>query len=590
MKKKSRNIKLGELQSTAICGNDIMSTVLYVSGISIGICGVYAPIILLIVGLLLFIYKGVYREVVETLPINGGAYNVLLNGTSKKVAATAGILTVLAYVATSVISSRSAVEYLTTVFDLPNLNLGFITLSPIVWISVLILLFFTFLIINGVKDSAKVATVIFGFHLITLISFVVLGFIFIATNPSQFSVNIQHTQNLFSDKSLILVLFLGFSASLLGMSGFESSANFIEEQKKGVFKKTLRNMFIGVLIFSPLVSFITLNITTVNDINTYKDYLLSNDALIIGGKFFQYVIVIDAFFVLCGAVLTSFIGVSGLINRMSLDEVLPLQLSKINTKGSFPRIIFLFSFLCISILLITGGDLLSLGGVYGISFLSVMSLFAISNIILKITRPDLKRYYKFPMFLVILAAFATMTGVVGSIILDFKNLLFFLLYFIPVFAFVRIYASRHKIMLTIHKLTKNSEKFNELTDKLLNHFTQKKYLVFIHKPNKLFEILKYINTNETGHTVILLHCKDKTDEANRETWKELKEIIPLIPKAGIFSHLHLQLEEIDGPFVPKTINLAAKKYKIAKNHIFIGSIHHEYNFDYEKVKGVRIIM
>jgi hypothetical protein len=39
--------------------------------------------------------------------------------------------------------------------------------------------------------------------------------------------------------SLVTALFLGFSAAMLGISGFESSANFVEEQQPGVFPKTL---------------------------------------------------------------------------------------------------------------------------------------------------------------------------------------------------------------------------------------------------------------------------------------------------------------------------------------------------------------
>ena len=40
-----------------------------------------------------------------------------------------------------------------------------------------------------------------------------------------------------------LALFFGFSTAMLGVSGFETSANFVEEKKSGVFPKTLRNMW-----------------------------------------------------------------------------------------------------------------------------------------------------------------------------------------------------------------------------------------------------------------------------------------------------------------------------------------------------------
>ena len=95
--------KLNELQSTAICGNDISSSCLYVSALTIGYAGQYAWISLLFVGIVLFLFRKIYGEVVGALPLNGGAYNVLLNTSSKKMASIAAILTVLSYMATAVI-------------------------------------------------------------------------------------------------------------------------------------------------------------------------------------------------------------------------------------------------------------------------------------------------------------------------------------------------------------------------------------------------------------------------------------------------------------------------------------------------------
>jgi hypothetical protein len=48
-------------------------------------------------------------------------------------------------------------------------------------------------------------------------------------------------------------IFFGFSAGLLGISGFETSANFVEEQKPGVFAKTLRNMWFIVSVYNPII-------------------------------------------------------------------------------------------------------------------------------------------------------------------------------------------------------------------------------------------------------------------------------------------------------------------------------------------------
>jgi hypothetical protein len=41
------------------------------------------------VAVVLFLFRKIYGEVVETIPLNGGAYNVLLNTSSKKLASVA---------------------------------------------------------------------------------------------------------------------------------------------------------------------------------------------------------------------------------------------------------------------------------------------------------------------------------------------------------------------------------------------------------------------------------------------------------------------------------------------------------------------
>ena len=70
-------------------------------------------------------------------------------------------------------------------------------------------------------------------------------------------------------------LFYGFSSAMLGVSGFETSSQFIEEQKPGVFVKTLRNMWWGVLVFNPLLSLISFAALDVEDIVSHKDMVLA---------------------------------------------------------------------------------------------------------------------------------------------------------------------------------------------------------------------------------------------------------------------------------------------------------------------------
>ena len=103
--------RLGQWLATAICGNDITSSCLYVSGIVIVYAGALAPLALLLAAGVLYLYRKIYTEVVEALPLDGGAYNALLNCTRKFDASFAACLTLLSYLATAVISAKTAAEY-----------------------------------------------------------------------------------------------------------------------------------------------------------------------------------------------------------------------------------------------------------------------------------------------------------------------------------------------------------------------------------------------------------------------------------------------------------------------------------------------
>jgi len=166
----SKHSLLNQWLATAIVGNDLLSSCLYVVGLTFSSAGPMAPICLVVVACMLYLFRWVYSEAVGALPIDGGAYTILLNSTSKHVAATAACLTLLSYVATAVVSASDAVIYLQQVW--PELN---------VMVGVLVLLFlFCCLAIMGVGESATVATGMFITHMITMVIVVIMGIVFIA--------------------------------------------------------------------------------------------------------------------------------------------------------------------------------------------------------------------------------------------------------------------------------------------------------------------------------------------------------------------------------------------------------------------------
>lgn len=229
--------KLSEWLATAICGNDILSSCLYVSGIVASKAGFLAPLALAVVAGVLYLYRFIYGEVVNAIPLNGGSYNVLLNTTTKRVASVAASLAILSYIATGVVSGTSACNYLAS--QIPSL--------PIVPATIGLLFFFAVLSLIGITESALVALAIFIAHSITLAVLCVFSAIFVFNNgfeilKANFSTDFPDI-NLAGDTvtgNLFTAVFFGTSTAMLGISGFESSSQFVEEQADGVFPKTLR--------------------------------------------------------------------------------------------------------------------------------------------------------------------------------------------------------------------------------------------------------------------------------------------------------------------------------------------------------------
>jgi amino acid transporter len=569
--------KLNQWLATGICGNDITSSCLYVSAIAAVFAGVLAPIVLLLVAFLLYLYKGVYTEVVEALPLNGGTYNCLLNSTSKFSAALAACMTILSYIATAVISSKTAVEYIHTIFPGIGIIEGTIGILGI----------FAVLAIVGITESAVVALTIFIFHMSVLTVFCILGFV---SMPADFHILKGNLGTLPSGNNLIIAIALGFSAALLGISGFESSANFVEEQDFGVFRKTLRNMLIAVAIFNPLISVLSLNLLPLDQIVTHQDYLLSEMAHLMGGKVFKMVIVLDAGAVLSGAVLTSFVGVTGLVQRMALDQCLPQFFLKKNRRGTCHRIIISFFLLCSSILLVTRGSLLSLAGVYTISFLGVMTLFAIGNILLKIRRKELKRTYRAGWLTIIIAATATSLGMLGNVIIDYKNLLYFLQYFIPTALLVTIMYLRIPILKTVLQMLNNLMTrillWRTTVIDYISAITEQRVVLFTRGGNlsRMHSAFNYIVHNESSQSVVVFHLYNHP-EHNQEG--PLKESLKALTE--IFPQLRVELVVRQGKFGPDVIDAVSKEFGVSTNNIFIGAPEEKHAFSIQDLGGVRVI-
>lgn len=573
--------KLNQLAATAICGNDITSSCLYVSALCIMYAGQYAFIALLIVGLVLFFFRKIYGEAVGALPLNGGAYNILLNTTTKGNASLAACLTILSYMATAVLSASEAMHYLHTIFPF----------IPVIIATMVILTIFLFLTIGGISESATVSIVIFIIHLSVLLLLIGSGIYYVIVNGIDLAKINFHTP---LKTSISTAIFLGFSTAMLGITGFETSANFIEEQKPGVFPKTLKNMWILVMIINPIIALLAVCIMPLDVVPGHEAAFLSFMGTQTADSWLALIVSLDAALVLSGAVLTAFIGVNGLMKRMTLDRIFPQALLKENSRGSSPRILIVFYILCFSILFITAGELAPLAGVYTISFLSVMAFFGFGNLLLKIKRARLPRPEYAPPILVILGILGIIIALYGNIKLHPDYLVVFLQYFIPAILIIYIFLKRkvviHYLLIYANSIFDKIQKASVFSrfhlTKEMRRLNRQPFVYFTKGDDIsiLNKVIQYVQENEITQKLKIVTVLQQEQKLNKIFERDFQAMDRAYPD------IKIEYIQVPGVFGPEMIDKLSKEWNIPKNFMFIGSPGDHFPHQLADLGGVRLII
>jgi amino acid transporter len=432
---------------------------------------------------------------------------------------------------------------------------------------------------------------IFITHLVSLALLIIMGIIFLFKHGFGTLASNMHVP---TENGLLIALFFGFSAAMLGISGFESSANFVEEQAEGVFPKTLRNMWIAVSILNPGMAMLALSLIPIGQIPQHEQALLAYMGGVSGGSWLSWLISVDATLVLSGAVLTSFVGVTGLVRRMTLDRCLPQFLLKENRHGTNHRIIIAFFILTVSILLLTKGELTALAGVYTISFLAVMALFGIGNILLKVKRASLPRPSRASWPAVLTGIFAVILGLIGNIIMNPAYWLIFLEYFIPAILIISIMLGRISILkaslymiqvasLSIARMTGNVSKkilakIDEINAQQIVFFTRGDNLANLNK------VMLYVKNNEHTNRIKVVHVVRDDSEVP----PNLKEDLEMLDKA--YPEIDIEFVTVKGVFGPELISRLSKEWSIPTNLMFIGSPGDHFMYGLADLGGVRLII
>eukprot|EP00698_Gefionella_okellyi_P014844 TRINITY_DN4134_c0_g3_i1.p1 TRINITY_DN4134_c0_g3~~TRINITY_DN4134_c0_g3_i1.p1 ORF type:complete len:687 (-),score=130.05 TRINITY_DN4134_c0_g3_i1:2978-5038(-) len=585
------HVKLGQLLATAIAGNDITSNVLYVVGISAQYSGMYTPVALFLVALILYLFRSIYSEVGAALPMNGGCYTLLLNTTSKNAASLAACFSMLSYLATTVVSGQEAMSYLQNMWPA----------MPLFWATVILLALFAFLNILGITESAVVAAVMFLHHMLVMVVLVVSSTIRFASDPGQISLNWScfvgdsspaycgNSTNPIAPSNAASAIYFGFATAMLGLTGFETSANFIEEQAPGVFPLTLRNMWVIVLFLNPLMSLLAIATVPLKNIGGNSALLatMANDR-----PWLELWVSIDGVLVLSGAVLTGYVGITGLIRRMALDRCLPqflLHQNKLRRTNHW--IIIIFFLICFALLAIVNGNINILAGVYTIAFLGVMSLFAIGNMMLKYKRARLPRDIRARWLTVVVALAAVAAALVGNIVIDPQTISTFAIFFLFTALAVAGMLSRHRLVklllyFVMYLVPKSKKEAVQLRFQSWLVGLQDQQFVFLAKDDSLPVLTKavlYVRDNEQTRVLNIVHIFKDESEIPANLQPNVEFLDQCFPK------IRLDLILVKGEFTPQVIEGLSERLKIPKNCMFITCPSDKFSQRLGDLGGVRLI-
>ena len=279
---------------------------------------------------------------------------------------------------------------------------------------------------------------------------------------------------------------------------------------------------------------------------------------------------------------------------MALDRCLPQYLLKVGTRGTTYRILFAFFLLCVSVNWITGGDIGILAGVYTISFLTVMALFAVGNILLKIKRDKLPRPVRASWVAVLTAITAVLIGLVGNAVRDPKYLTMFFIYFIPTMAVVAVMLYRIPILklllgavratsaaliTPLRRAAKNVQgKIDEINSQQVVFFTRGDNV------SNLNNAMRYVMENEdTNRIKVVTVVNDKS-----EIPPKLADDLRFLDEA--YPQIDIDYVQRVGKFGPELIQELSKEWNVPSNLMFIGSPGGKLPYGLAELGGVRLII
>ncbi|HET8830284.1 MAG TPA: APC family permease, partial [Pelobium sp.] len=252
-------------------------------------------------------------------------------------------------------------------------------------------------------------------------------------------------------------------------------------------------------------------------------------------------------------------------------------------------------------------------GVYTLSFLSVMALFVVGNMLLKIKRRRLPRPEKAKWTSLIFALAAVTCAIIGNILIvpenpsQPRNIVVFLQYFIPTTLFLVIMLNRTKLLKflinfvqylfnPVRRAIEDSNLeiplrraviyINRSLQNSINKIRQQEFVFFTKGDNvaNLNHVMTYIRNNEHTKRIKIVTVLREGEKVVENLETDIHVLDRMYPEIDI------EFIKMTDKFGPELIRRLSEEWGIPANFMFVGSPGDKFPYRIEELGGVRLII
>ena len=591
---------LGALRAAAIAGNAITGSVFYSLPAVLSAAGVYAPISLFVACLLIGPFRPLMLELTSALGATDSVnYAYFRNISPSSLALVAAAATALDALATGAVSASTAASYIEAEMEGHVGSIGWTAILLVVLAAVTLL---------GLRDSSNVALSMISLHIVTMAILIISGIVFWAKEGSGLLVeNWNHADLLLNGKSVARAIFDGICIGFVGLTGFECAPSYVTRVKEGQFGKALWSLQIIVLLTEAplmLLCIVAIPISTFTSSGGGSANVLAllAEAAGQGSSWLKILVVVDAAIVLCGGIITGIISFCGLVEALARDLMLPqFILREIPKTHAAGFSIGLFLALAMTLCATSGFSLSTLSAIFSLSFLMIMSMFALALLLIKHNRPTLARQPRNSLFMTLFALSIGLVAIAGNIALGPQALLFYCVYAGVLLA--ALWTASNKVNLAKLLYWTLDQNRNDWLARKVHVKAGKRLIQWIRQQRKhpvvyltktdelsvLIDVLSYVRKNEHTSRVILVHCYDAIEKIP----SELEANYQLVDES--FPTITVDLVFVEAAFTPLVVQAVAIKLGVPLSRCFIscpsstGQIGKDTTSTLDQFGGLRVI-